>query len=140
MAAFEYQALDERGRRKKGVLSGDTPRQVRQQLREQNLTPTLVLEVQGRGPARGRRRRRISPTQLAVITRQFATLVGAGISVEDALKGLVEQTEILHIRSTLSGVRSLVLEGETLARAVGAFPGAFPDIYRASILDRKSVV
>ncbi|MGH8530192.1 MAG: type II secretion system protein GspF, partial [Nevskiales bacterium] len=79
MPAFEYVALDAKGRQKRGVLEGDSPRAVRQQLREQTLTPLEVSVVEGK-QERGRGLHfklgnRMSVTELALFTRQLATLV-----------------------------------------------------------------
>lgn len=137
MPAFEYQALDTGGRTMTGVISGDHPRHVRQQLRARGLTPISVVGVteERQASAGGlSSRRRLPATELAVITRQFATLIGAGLTVEEALYALIEQSERHSVKRILSGVRSLVMEGNSLADAIAAFPGAFPDIYRASIL------
>jgi general secretion pathway protein F len=137
VAAFEYQALDANGRTLTGIASGDHPRHVRQQLRARGLTPlsvTGVAEERETGAGILASRRRLPATELAVITRQFSTLIGAGLTVEEALYALIEQSERHVVKRILSGVRSLVMEGNSLADAIAAFPGAFPDIYRASIL------
>jgi general secretion pathway protein F len=135
MAAYEYQALDDKGRTQKGVLTGDTPRQVRQILRDQGMTPLSLTPVnetteQGRvNPSR----KRIPAAELALITRQFATLLGAGMTIEESLQGLIEQASNHRIRSILTAVRSSVMEGQALSVAIGSFPAAFPGLYRASL-------
>jgi general secretion pathway protein F len=134
MAAFEYQALDAQGRTVKGVLEGDAERQVRAALRERGLTPLGVQPVRSAGEAAdGRRpwrlRRGIGGAELALLTRQFATLVRAGLTIEECLNALIEQSESAQARSVLAGVRSRVLEGQSLARGMAAFPESFPDIY-----------
>jgi general secretion pathway protein F len=137
VAAFEFQALDTGGKTVKGVIAGDTPRQVRQQLRDRGLAPLQVVAVreeEARGGPGGARRGRLPPSELAVITRQLATLVGSGLTLEDAFSALIEQSERHQVKKILSGVRSMIMEGHSLAQAVAAFPRAFPDIYRASIL------
>ncbi|HEX9626837.1 MAG TPA: type II secretion system inner membrane protein GspF [Acidiferrobacterales bacterium] len=137
MAAFEYQALDAQGRSIKGVLEGDAERQVRSALREKGLTPLRVEAI--RSEAGGREgaaprgfvlRRGISSSALALITRQFSTLVRAGLTIEECLNALIEQAESPRARSVLAGVRGRVLEGQSLARGMREFPQAFPDIYR----------
>jgi len=136
MAAFDYQALDDAGRTQRGIATGDSARQVRQSLREQGLVPVSVLEVRARPAGQSRlpwRRRAIPVRELAVITRQFATLVGAGLTVEESLAALVGQAEHHEARRVLGGVRARVVEGAALADAVGDFPDAFPEIYRASL-------
>lgn len=139
MGAFEYTALDAGGREKKGVLEGDTARQVRQQLREKGMIPLGVEEVASRkagGTSGGggiSLRRGISATDLAVVTRQFATLVRSGLPLEEALKTVARQTEKPRIKSVMLGVRSRVMEGHTLASGMGDFPHVFPELYRATV-------
>jgi len=135
MGAYEYQALDEKGTTRKGVLTGDTPRQVRQLLRDQGLLPLTLNEISEK-TVEGRTRhsrKRIPPAELAVITRQFATLLSAGLTIEETLEGLIEQSSNHRIRSILTAVRSSVMEGQSLSDAVGNFPAAFPSLYRASL-------
>jgi general secretion pathway protein F len=135
MGAFEYTALDARGREKSGVLEGDAARQVRQQLREQGLTPLSVEAVQQR-EARSRGtlfRRRISATDLALITRQWATLVRSGLPVDEALATVSKQTEKSRLKSMVAAVRSRVMEGHSLAVALGDFPHIFSELYRSTV-------
>ncbi len=134
MGAYEYQALDLRGRTVKGVIEGDAERQVRSTLRDKGLTPLRVdaisAETAARTPGQFGYRRGISSAHLALITRQFATLVHAGLTIEECLNALIEQAESARIRKVLAGVRGRVLEGQSLARGLEAFPQAFPGIYR----------
>jgi general secretion pathway protein F len=138
MPAFHYAALDERGRTRKGLLEGDTARQVRQLLRERGLSPLEVAEVAGRGQQRGDSRRltwgtRVNATELALITRQLATLVGSGLPLEEALGAVARQADKTRLNSLLLAVRGKVLEGHTLAVALGEFPRVFPELYRATV-------
>ena len=137
MGAFEYTALDVSGREKKGVLQGDTFRQVRQNLREQGLTPLSVEEVQQK-EVRGQRqsslfKRKISAPDLALITRQLATLVQSGLPIDESLRAVSQQTEKVRLRNMLAAVRSRVMEGRALAVALGDFPHIFPEIYRSTV-------
>ncbi len=137
MGAFEYQALDARGRTRKGISTGDTARQVRQQLREKGLTPLSVIivgeDVPQRQAGSPTRRVRIKINDLCVITRQFATLLGSGLTVEESLSALIQQSEGYQVKSVLSGIRSMVLEGRSLADAIDNYPRSFPGIYHASV-------
>jgi general secretion pathway protein F len=139
MGAFEYQALDPRGRTRKGVSQGDSARHVRQLLREQGLVPLSVTGVQedrvAGGPRAGGRlgRARIGTNDLAVITRQFATLLGSGMTIEETLSALVSQAEGHQVKSVLSGIRAQVMEGRSLADAIADYPRSFPEIYQASV-------
>jgi len=136
MGAFEYTALDGRGRELKGVLEGDTPRQVRQQLREQGLTPLAVLEAAESEVAASHSfglQRGISATDLALITRQLATLVRSALPVEEALLAASQQCEKPRLKSMLLAVRARVMEGHTLASGLSQFPHVFPEIFRATV-------
>jgi general secretion pathway protein F len=133
MSAFEYVALNKNGRTCKGVLEGDTPRQVRQQLREQGLMPLSIEEVIRQTTQRKQRRVPINATDLALITRQLATLVHSGLPLEGALQAISEQTEKPRLKSMLLAVRSRVLEGHSLAEGLGDFPRVFPSVYRATV-------
>ncbi len=136
MAAFEYTALDASGRELRGVLDGDSARQVRQLLRDQSLLPVSVTEVSDAPPAQAFRfsfSNRIGTGDLALLTRQLATLVRSGIPLEEALLAVSQQSEKARVRSVIAGVRARVMEGRTLAEGLGAFPTVFPEIYRATV-------
>lgn len=136
MGAFEYTALDAGGKERRGVLEGDTARQVRQILRERQLLPIAVAEVAEKEAARQQSftlRRTMSAGDLALVTRQLATLVHSALPLEEALLAVSEQTESARTKSILLGVRSKVMEGHTLADGFADFPKAFPEIYRATV-------
>ncbi len=136
MAAFDYKALDARGKAVKGVWEADSPRQVRQQLREKGWTPLEVeqaSERQAKSKGRVTRRGRLSAAELALVTRQLATLIQAGIPVEEALSAVASQSEKAKVRSMMLAVRAKVLEGYTLADSFGEFPSAFPELYRSTV-------
>jgi general secretion pathway protein F len=136
MSGFEYLALDAAGREVKGVIESDNDRQARSQLRDRGLTPLQVEAIHERGQETRQRlpwRRGLPRGELALITRQFATLVRAGLTIEECLNVLIEQTESARARSLLAAVRARVLEGQSLARSLSAFPQAFPNIYLALI-------
>jgi general secretion pathway protein F len=136
MGAFEYTALDPGGRERRGILEGDTPRHIRQLLREQQLLPVTVAEVAQKEAKRQRSfslMRRVSPADLSLFTRQLATLARAGLPLEEALLAVSQQTEKPRVQSIVLGVRSRVMEGHTLADGLGEFPRVFPEIYRATV-------
>ncbi len=136
MGAFEYTALDDRGKQKRGLLEGDTPRQIRQQLREQGLTPLDVQEVGAQQDKRKGIRLfggGISSAELALFTRQLATLCRSGMPVEEALLAASQQTEGSRLQSIILGVRARVVEGRTLAAGMGEFPNSFPQMYVATV-------
>jgi len=136
MAAYEYTAFDAAGREQRGVLDGDSARQVRALLREQALLPVTVTEISD-APATRKfdfsLTNRIGASDLALLTRQLSTLVRSGIPLEEALLAVSQQSEKVRVRSVIAGVRSRVMEGRTLAEGLGAFPTVFPEIYRATV-------
>jgi general secretion pathway protein F len=138
MGAFEYTAVDPGGHESRGILEGDTARHVRQLLRERQLLPVSVNAVseQEKSHKRGfslSLARRVSATHLALFTRQLATLVKAGLPLEESLLAVSQQTEKERVQSIVLGVRSKVMEGHTLADGFADFPRVFPEIYRSTV-------
>jgi general secretion pathway protein F len=136
MGAYEYSALDTGGREQKGILEGDTPRQIRQLLRDKGWAPLSVTEITQQSQDRGERwtlRRGASAADIALVTRQFATLIRSGLPIEEAIQTVAEQSEKARLKSLLLAVRSRIMEGQSLASALSAFPRAFSDLYRATV-------
>src|SRR5262245_54200290 len=137
MGAFEYTAIDTGGKERKGILEGDTPRHIRQLLREKQLLPVTVSEVAQKESKRQQRSfsltRGVSTADLSLFTRQLATLVRAGLPLEESLLAVSQQTEKPRTQSIALGVRAKVMEGYTLANGLGEFPRVFPEIYRATV-------
>ncbi len=134
MPAFAYQALDSSGKTQRGVLQGDTARSARIALRERGLNPLAVEEIADAGATRALfRRRELSGAQLALLTRQMSTLVGAGLPIDEALAALSEQHDNDRQRALTVALRARVMEGASLAQAMGAFPDSFPEIFRATV-------
>lgn len=135
MAAFEYKALDQKGKQKKGVMEADSARQVRQQLREKGLAPLSVEQTSEKQNSSSpfSSKRRLSVKELALLTRQIATLIQSGIPIEETLSAVANQSEKTNVRSMLLAVRAKVLEGYTLADSLGEFPNAFPNLYRSTV-------
>lgn len=138
MAAFRYEALDTEGRTARGVIEADGLRQARARMRDLGLVVIKVSAVtqdtlhSGSGQ-RWRLRRGISSAQLSMLTRQLATLLEAGLPLEQSFSALIEQSEDESVRQILAGVRSELLAGHTLAQAMGQYESVFPGIYRALI-------
>ena len=136
MGAFEYVAVDQAGRKSKGLIEGDTAKQVRQLLRDRDLLPMQVTEVAQKEAHRQTTfslRRGMSPAELALITRQLASLSQSGLPLEEALLAVGQQNDQPRTKSILLGVRSKVMEGHTLADGLTEFPQAFPELYRATV-------
>jgi general secretion pathway protein F len=137
MAAYAYQAMDKSGKNKNGVLEGDNPRQIRQQLREQGLIPMQVDQVaeKERKSQAGFTlfKNSISTSDLSLLTRQLSTLVEASLPIEEALLAVAEQCEKPRQKNMMMAVRSKVVEGHTLADAMAEFPHVFDDLFRAMV-------
>ncbi|WDT86029.1 type II secretion system inner membrane protein GspF [Alteromonas sp. 009811495] len=139
MAAFAYKALNAKGKNANGVLEGDNARQVRQQLREKGLIPLEVEQVAERAQNDGKGlsfsffKPRISASDLALLTRQLATLVESALPVEEALLAVAEQSEKPRQKNMMMAVRSKVVEGHGLADAMSEFPSVFDELYRAMV-------
>jgi general secretion pathway protein F len=136
MGAFEYVAMDKAGKQSKGLLEGDTPKHVRQILRDRHLIPVSVTEVAQKEARRQRSfslRRGMSSGELALITRQLASLSQSGLPLEEALLAVAQQNDQPRTKSILLGVRAKVMEGHSLADGFSEFPQAFPELYRATV-------
>lgn len=138
MPAYQYTAVDEQGKQQKGVLEADSARQIRQQLREKALLPVAVSPVEqasaddAESGIKGLFKKGIGASDLALMTRQLSVLVAAAIPLEEALRAVAKQTEKSHVKALLLSVRSKVLEGYSLAKALAA-AGRFPPLYIATI-------
>jgi general secretion pathway protein F len=138
MTAYRYRALNPDGKLVKGVLEGDSERQIRGQLRSRNLRPVEVGAI-GSEPANGPRFRiglfqpRVGVAELALVTRQLATLVQSNLPLDQCLQAAAEQTRKSRTKGLLLQVRSRVAEGHTLAYAMGEFPQVFNEMYRAMV-------
>jgi len=147
MAAFDYQAVDSRGKTKKGVIEGDTPRQARALLRDQGLMPTEVTATLSNKVSNNTtnstsniknaltktNKGKVNAAELALITRQLATLVESGLPLEESLMAIAEQSEKHTIKSMIMGVRTKITEGYGLAESMAEFPKVFNRLYRAMV-------
>ena len=133
MEAFQYQALDAAGRTVSGVVQADTARQARTQLRAQGLLPSMLGPVNARERARQGWARGVSPAELSLLTRQMATLLASGLTMEQSLNALIEAATEPTTREVLTGVKTEVTAGSSLAVALAAYEKSFPDFYRALV-------
>lgn len=137
MPAYAYKALDAAGKNKSGVLEADNPRQVRQQLREQSFIPLEVSQIEEQKQSTKTVKSFFSPsisaTDLALLTRQLSTLIEASLTIEEALLAVAEQSEKPRTKNMMMAVRSKVVEGHSLAKALGEFPKAFDSLFRAMV-------
>jgi general secretion pathway protein F len=133
MEAFRYQALDSVGHSRSGVVQADSPRHARTQLRSQGLYPEQVDRVRSRERATPIWSRGIPAAELSLLTRQLATLLASGLTMEHALTALIEEVSAMKTREVLGGVKAEVTGGLSLAAALGIYGRHFPDYYRALV-------
>lgn len=135
MGAFVYQAVDAKGKQQKGVMEGDSARQIRHRLREKGWMPLSVeaTSTKQKSGSVARGGPRLSVMDLSLMTRQLATLIAAGLPIDECLRALAEQTDKQKTKAMVLAIRSKVLEGYTLAKALGEYPRAFPHLYRSTV-------
>ena len=131
MPAYQFTAIDASGKQQKGVLEGDSARQIRQQLRDKAWIPVAV-EQKDKNKTSAWFQKKFSAYDLALMTRQLSVLVASAIPLEEALRAVAKQSEKVHVQNLLLSVRSKVLEGHSLAQAMQQI-GRFPDLYIATI-------
>lgn len=144
MPAFRYEAVDPGGITRKGVLNADSPRAARADLRLQGLTPlnveAIAAQVDASGAARSRGLgERLTQVELALFTRQLASLLDAGLPLEQALTALLEQAERPYLRDLIASIRSEVMGGSSFSSALGRHPRDFADIYRALVASGEQI-
>ena len=134
MPAYQFTAIDGLGKQQKGVLEGDSARQIRQQLRDQELIPVSVEPVEQKNNQAGSKwfQKKLTSYDLALMTRQLSVLIAAAIPLEEAVKAVAKQSEKAHVQKILLSIRSKVLEGYSFANALQQ-SGRFPDLYIATI-------
>ncbi|GGX91025.1 type II secretion system protein GspF [Massilia dura] len=144
MPAFRYEAVDAGGATKKGVVNADSPRAARADLRAKGLVPLKVDTIAAQVDASGTARRRglgekLSTTELALFTRQMASLLEAGLPLEQAFTALLEQAERPYLRDLIASIRSEVIGGASLSDVLGRHPRDFAEIYRALVASGEQI-
>ncbi len=139
MAVYEYKAIiKSTGKTTRGVIDAESAAQARQKLREQELYPTDINEdTTGAGAMTASSlSRRLSATQgrvslrdIALMTRQLAVLLRAGMPVLEALNALIDQTNRPRLRTTIYEVRDKVNSGKSLGEALAEHPKIFADLF-----------
>lgn len=132
MPLFEYAGFDAKGRKVAGTIDGAGRKVVTQLLRERGIFPTELKEAAGPRAhdwLRIGRGRRVPAAELAAATRQMATLLAAGLAIDDALATVVEQADQQLLSRTLARLREDVRQGDALHAALARHPGVFPDLY-----------
>ncbi|QOU05779.1 type II secretion system inner membrane protein GspF [Pseudomonas sp. OVF7] len=133
MPTYDYRAQDREGRPCKGRQEADSPRHARQLLRERGLLPSQVQVASAHGGRGPEGVARLSAGDLALLTLQLSTLVQAGLPLGLALQAVAQQSQKRRVSNLLAQIRERVMEGHSLAAALGAFPRAFPDVFRATV-------
>lgn len=134
MALFYYQALERNGRKTKGMIEADSVRHARQLLRGKDLIPVHIearMNASAGGMLQRRRHahRRVAAADLALFTRQLATLVQAAMPLETCLQAVSEQSEKLHVKSLGMALRSRIQEGYTLSDSLREHPRVFDSLF-----------
>ncbi len=131
MAVFEYQAIAESGKSVKGIIDADSPVAARRKLREQALHPTAVVETFGKQglEVKGISLSRVGQRDIALMTRQLAVLLRAGMPLVESLSALLDQTTSARLRKIIYDVRDKVNEGSSLADALAGHPRIFSELY-----------
>ncbi len=131
MAAFHYIALNATGEKQKGVIEAENSKHARQLLRDQKF---ILLEISEAHKKKSRSSLfKMSSKELALLTRQFATLISAGLPIEEVLTATAEQTEKQKTKGLILAIRAKILEGHSLANALRDFPNCFSDLYCATV-------
>jgi general secretion pathway protein F len=140
MPAYHYVAVNTLGREQKGVIEADSEKLARQLLRDKSLVPMNIRPAQEKKTSVKEnwlsifnQSRGLSSKEISLFTRQFATLLSAGMPVEESLAAVGEQTEKPHMKGLILSVRGKVVEGHSLASALREHPKAFSALYCATI-------
>lgn len=135
MPDFRYVAIDPAGREKRGHVAAPDKEAARATLTERRL---FVVECtpgpppEPATPLLSLKRSKLTPRELALFTRQIATLTQVS-PLEEALRTASRQSEAPHVRSIIGTVHSGIVEGRRLADAMARAPKSFPPLYRAMI-------
>ncbi len=140
MPAFSYRAIDASGKTVKGVVEGDSERQIRNQLRAKDLKPIAIQSVAEKSLQAGNApkfsltgSKKLSVKELSLVTRQLASLIQSGLPLDEALQIGARQARKEKIKGVLLQTRSRVVEGRSLAQAMAENPKTFDHMYRAMV-------
>jgi general secretion pathway protein F len=142
--AFRYEAVDSIGATKRGVVTADSARAARSDLRTQGLVPIAVDAIASQVDELGQTRKRafgdrLSTVELSLFTRQLASLLEASLPLEQAFSALLEQAERTYVRDLIASIRSEVMAGASLSDALSQHPRDFADIYRALVASGEQI-
>jgi len=136
MPVFEYTALDINGKRVSDIIDAESGSGARQKLRQKKLFPVEIKEVHDRAKQQDTQESvfvrpfsRISSTEISIVTRQMATLVGAGFPLVSAIYALIPQTSSNALKKVLSQIKDSIEEGNSFAGSLSRYPDLFSSIY-----------
>src|SRR4051794_8799331 len=133
MAAFTYSAINAQGLELKGELHAPDLEAAKDQLRSRGLLPQRLIEAKSNAAGAGKGFKKVGPKSLQIFSRQFATLIEAGVSIVSSLDILEQQTEDKFLRPIIAEVRSDVESGSILSKALGRHPRVFNRLFIAMI-------
>lgn len=136
MPVFEYTALNAKGKKTSGIIDAESALAARQKLRSSAIFPTAIEEVHGKTALKEGRQfslgsvfGRVKPAEVAMMTRQLATLMGAGFPLVPAIDSLIPHTRSSILKKNMAKIKDSVVEGKSLAQALSLFPGTFSELY-----------
>ena len=136
MPVYEYNALDKKGKTVSGIMDAESATAARQKLRGQGIFPVNIQEAIDSAPLKKYRffsltgaLIRVRASEIALTTRQLATLVGAGFPLVSALDTLIPQTKSRALKKTLAKVKDSILGGNSFSGALTPYAGIFSPLY-----------
>ena len=129
MAAFDYVAINQKGKKEKGVIAADSLENARRELRNRKLAPVKVSEVGKKHKLLKMLDRKISLKNLVIFTRQLSVLTSGGVSLDQALRVIGEQSSNAQVKEQSLTIASRIEEGFTLTEALKEFPQSFDRLY-----------
>jgi len=140
--AFRYEALLADGQNRTGVVNADSARAARAELRGMGLTPIQVVQIEAEQQNPGGRNLfadKLSSLELSLFTRQLASLLEAGLPLEQSFSALLEQAERIYVRDLIAGIRSEVMAGHALSDVLKEHPRDFAEIYVALVASGEQI-
>ncbi|NNK96827.1 MAG: type II secretion system inner membrane protein GspF [Desulfobacterales bacterium] len=136
MPVYEYEALLSNGKTDRGIMDAESESAVRNRLRSSDKYPVKIRQTKTKsgGADKGSLSQlsifdRIKPGEVHVMTRQLATLLGAGIPLDTALSSIIEQAENSSFKKVVAQLKESISEGETLSQSLGRYQRLFPNMY-----------
>jgi general secretion pathway protein F len=136
MPVYEYTALDIKGKTISGIIDADSSRTARQKLQASKTYPVSIEEVHDTAAIKApktfsalRPFTRVRPQEVSMMTRQLATLLGAGLPLVPAIDALTSQTRSKSFKKMLAKIKDSIVEGNSFARSLSLFPGTFSALY-----------